>query len=173
MDSHSAIADPAAAPRLYSVGHSDHGSAAFIALLRRFNIEVVADVRSQPYSQWVPQFNRESFVRDLQTAGIRYAFMGDILGGRPADRAFYDKDESPNYARLAQSQDFQSGIESLLETGRRARVAFVCSEGDYHNCHRQKLITPALLRRGAQVVHILPDGTQVEAQLEFEQQSLF
>jgi len=172
MDSHSAIADPAAAPKLYSVGHSDHSSAEFIALLRQSDIEVVADVRSQPYSQWVPQFNRESFVRDLQTAGIRYAFMGDALGGRPADRAFYDEPESPNYARLAQSQAFQSGIEKLLEIARTARVAIMCSEGDYDNCHRKKLITPALRRRGALVVHILRDGTQVEAQLEFEQPNL-
>ena len=162
------------AVQLCSIGHSDHSIPAFTDLLRLHGIEVVVDVRSQPYSQWAPQFNRENLARDLQAASIRYVFMGDALGGRPAAREFYDAGaEHPDYERLAQSAGFQSACDSLLALARVQRVAFMCSEGDYHKCHRALLITPALLDRGARVFHIRPDGTQVEAQPEFRQPTLF
>jgi uncharacterized protein (DUF488 family) len=48
----------------------------------------------------------------------------------------------------------------------------MCAEGDHLRCHRHKLITPTLLKRGAQVVHIRPDGTLVRGEEEPEQLSL-
>jgi uncharacterized protein (DUF488 family) len=160
--------------RLYSIGHSDHSVEALVSLLQRCQVRVLVDVRSQPYSQWTPQFNRESLARDLEAAGLRYVFLGDALGGRPAERALYDPgQERPNYERLSRRPVFQAGLDRLLELAAEDQVAFMCSEGDYKRCHRTLLITPALLARGAQVLHIQPDGTTIEAQPEFRQTSLF
>jgi len=160
--------------RLYSIGHSDHSVEALLDLLQRYQICVLVDVRSQPYSQWTPQFNRESLARDLQAAGVHYVFLGDALGGRPSERAFYDPgEERPNYERLSRSPAFQAGVDQLLHLASEGQVAFMCSEGDYRRCHRTLLITPALLARGAQILHIRPDGTTIEAQSEFHQSSLF
>ena len=159
--------------QIYSIGHSDHTIEAFLELLRGQEIVVVADVRSQPYSRWAPQFNRENLARDLEAAGIRYVFMGDSLGGRPADPAFYDADqERPDYERLAQSPAYQAGIEQLVELAEAQRVVMMCSEGDYQKCHRAMLITPTLLKRRARVLHICRDGTVVEAQPQPKQLSL-
>jgi uncharacterized protein (DUF488 family) len=69
--------------QIHTIGHSDHDTAAFIALLRQHDITLVADVRSQPYSRWTPQFNREILARDLEEAGVAYVHLGDALGGRP------------------------------------------------------------------------------------------
>ncbi len=159
--------------QLHSIGHSDHTSEEFLDLLRRHEIAVVVDVRSQPYSQWVPQFNRENLARDLEAAGVRYVFMGDSLGGRPAERALYDPgEEHPNYERLAQSASYQAGIEQLLQLAAAEQLAIMCSEGDYHKCHRSKWITPTLLDQGARVFHIRPDGAVVEAKPEPQQLTL-
>jgi uncharacterized protein (DUF488 family) len=62
---------------VHTIGHSDHTTAAFVDLLRRHGITLVVDVRSQPYSRWAPQFNRETLARDLQDAGLAYHFIGD------------------------------------------------------------------------------------------------
>jgi uncharacterized protein (DUF488 family) len=159
---------------VYTIGHSDHTTEAFLGLLQQHGIALVADVRSQPYSQWVPQFNRENLMRDLQAAGVRYVFLGDSLGGRPKDRRFYDPgEEHPNYARLASSPDYLAGIEQLLQLAAQERVAILCSEGDHHRCHRGLLITPTLLACGARVLHITPDGTLDDAQAEPKQLTLF
>lgn len=150
-------------PLIYSIGHSDHPMEAFLNLLRQYQIAVVVDVRSQPYSQWAPQFNRESLARALETAGVHYIFMGDALGGRPTDRSFYDPGQDhPNYDRLTSSPAYQKGIQELLNLAAVDTVAIMCSEGDYHHCHRAKLIAPSLLERGVRVLHIRPDGATDE-----------
>lgn len=150
-------------PLLYSIGHSDHSIEAFLELLRRYQITVVVDVRSQPYSQWNPQFNRESLARALEAASVHYIFMGDSLGGRPTDRSFYDPGQDhPNYDRLASNPAYQKGIQELLNWATADTVAIMCSEGDYRHCHRAKLITPSLVERGARVLHIRPNGAADE-----------
>ena len=70
---------------VYTIGHSDHSVEEFIALLRRYHVALLVDVRSQPYSRWVHQFNRELLVRELQNTEIGYHYMGNTLGGRPED----------------------------------------------------------------------------------------
>ena len=159
---------------IHAIGHSNHTTAAFVDLLRRHGITLVVDVRSQPYSRWVHQFNREILARALQDAGIAYRFMGDALGGRPADAALYDPDqERPDYQRVEQTPVYQAGIDQLLDLAGTEQVAVMCSEGDHRHCHRHLLITQTLLGRGVRVLHIQPDGTTVEGELEPQQLSLF
>ncbi len=163
-------------PTLYSIGHSDHDLDAFIALLQRYHVTTLVDVRSQPYSRWVPQANRETLARALQEAGLNYVFMGDQLGGRPADPALYEPggmDGPPDYEQVAETPAFQEGVARLLDLARAGTVVIMCSEGDHRRCHRALLITPALLERGARVVHVKPDGESVEGRLKPKQLSLF
>lgn len=161
-------------PTIHTIGHSDHTTEAFIDLLRDYGITLVVDVRSQPYSRWMPQFNRETLQEDLKGAGIVYRFMGDALGGRPSDPAMYDPgQERPNYKRIAEASGYQIGIDALINLASNAQSAIMCSEGDYRQCHRHLLITQTLLDRGVPVTHIRPDGTTVEGTREAEQLSLF
>jgi uncharacterized protein (DUF488 family) len=164
---------PDDSPVIYSIGHSDHETEAFIALLRRHGVSTLVDVRSQPYSRWIPQANRETLARALQAAGLTYVFMGDSLGGRPETPSLYQPGGEPDYERMAAAPAFQSGVQQLLELARQGAVVMMCAEGDYRQCHRHKLITPQLLERGARVLHILPDGKISEARPEPRQLSLF
>ncbi|MGD2145287.1 MAG: DUF488 domain-containing protein [Anaerolineae bacterium] len=156
---------------IHTVGHSDHTISAFVDLLRQHGITLVADVRSQPYSRWASQFNREALKHDLREAKIRYLFLGDELGGRPSDIELYDVG-LPDYARVEQSEAYQRGIEQLLETARTEEVAVMCSEGDHAECHRHRLVAQTLLKRGIAVVHIKPDGQTVNGERILEQLSL-
>lgn len=157
---------------IHTVGHSDHTTAGFIDLLRQHDITLVVDVRSQPYSQWAPQFNRETLEQGLTEAGIAYRFMGDSLGGRPSDPDLYTAG-GPDYGRLEQTDGYQRGIEELLDMARTEHAAVMCGEGDYRQCHRHLLITQTLLKRGIDVLHIKPDGQTVNGERIPEQLSLF
>jgi len=164
----------AAVPTVYTIGHSDHTIEAFIDLLRQHGITLVVDVRSQPYSRWAVQFNRELLAHDLHEAGLRYQFRGDVLGGRPADPSLYEAGgEHADHRRMEQVPAYQAGIDALLALTRRERVAVMCSEGDYRHCHRHLLISQTLLERGARVVHIQPDGSVVQGGSIPSQLSLF
>jgi uncharacterized protein (DUF488 family) len=159
---------------LYTIGHSSHRIESFVALLLQHRIDLVVDVRSQPYSQWTHQFNREILQEDLAEVGIGYRFVGDTLGGRPNDPHMYDPgEEHPNYRRIAEAPTHQQAIDDLVALAAQETVAVMCSEGDHRKCHRHLLITQTLLKRGCRVQHIQPDGTLIEGTAEPEQLSLF
>ncbi len=160
--------------QVFTVGHSNHEIEHFVELLKQHKIALVVDVRSQPYSQWATQFNRELLQHDLEAAGLHYMYMGDLLGGRPGSRELYDPgQEHPNYKRMAGSPSYLEGIERLLDLAESRRLAVMCSEGDFHHCHRHLLITQTLVERGVEVHHIQPDGSLAEGTLEPEQLSFF
>ena len=69
---------------IWTVGHSTHPVDELVALLRAARIEVLADVRSQPYSRHNPQFRRENLKVSLEEAGFRYVFLGAELGEQAA-----------------------------------------------------------------------------------------
>jgi hypothetical protein len=71
------------APDLFTIGHSNHPLERFLDLLRRHGIGAVADVRSRPYSRFVPHFSKERLQRNLVEEGIDYLYLGQELGGRP------------------------------------------------------------------------------------------
>ena len=159
---------------LYSIGHSNVAAERLIALLEQQSIRTLCDVRSAPYSRYNPQFNREALATTLQAAGITYRFMGDTLGGKPADGALRTEDGAlPDYAKIAAAPDFQRGLNQLIDLGQRMPTAFMCGEADYHTCHRHRLIAPALIERGVLVWHILPDGDRERGVIEPQQMRMF
>jgi uncharacterized protein (DUF488 family) len=145
---------------LWSIGHSNHGVERFVELLRAAKIDVVADVRSQPFSRRNGQFNQPVLRRTLHASGIGYTFLGEQLGGRPRDPACYDADGHVLYGRLARLPAFAAGIDRLLRGCARYRVAMMCSEENPAICHRHLLIARVLLQRGIDVLHLRADGTR-------------
>lgn len=152
---------------IWSVGHSTHPLPTFLDLLRDEAIQVLADVRSQPFSRFNPQFNRSELRAALKDAGLDYVFMGEELGGRPPEENLYDEDGHVLYGELAKTPRFRSGLERLIEGATRFRVAMLCSEEDPTHCHRRLLIARVLCNEGVSVVHIRGNGATVaEADLQ-------
>jgi uncharacterized protein (DUF488 family) len=142
----------------FTLGHSNHASETWLALVRQHQIEVVVDTRSSPYSKYAPHFDKEVMQRSLEQAGIRYLFLGAELGGRPANPDYYDASGHVLYSRLRDDARFKAAIERL-ETGmERFRVALVCGEEDPAHCHRRLLIGRVLTERGHSMLHIRGDG---------------
>ncbi len=143
--------------QIYTIGHSIHSIEAFLALLARHNIDVVADVRSVPYSRWQPQYNREAIRSALREHNIRYGFFGAELGARSDDRNCYEGGRV-RYDRLAATALFQSGINRLRRGISDHRIALMCAEKEPLECHRTILVGRRLEEEGVRVIHILADG---------------
>jgi uncharacterized protein (DUF488 family) len=150
---------------IFSIGHSNHAIETFLALLTTHAIEVLVDVRSAPYSRYVPHFNPANLKEHLKGAGFAYLYMGKELGGRPEGAEFYDMDGRVRYDRLAEAPFFLAGLERLLTGAARYRVAMMCSEEDPTACHRRLLITRVLRERDVPVLHIRGDG-RLESEAE-------
>lgn len=155
--------------RVLSVGHSSHTPEAFLDLLKGQQVQVLVDVRSHPYSKFVPHFNAPEMKKAVVEAGIKYLFLGKELGGRPSGDEYYDRDGHVLYARVAVSPLFLEGIRRLERGAAEYRVALVCSEENPSNCHRRLLVGRVLAQRCIIVEHLRGDGRiQSEVELEAE-----
>jgi uncharacterized protein (DUF488 family) len=146
------------APRILTVGHSNHPTERLLSLLRQHGVQVLADVRSQPYSRFAHQFNRELLQASVTNAGLQYLFMGEELGGRQLGKIASLQERLAAYERVAALPAFQRGIERLLDGARTYRFALLCAEEDPTECHRRVWVARALRERGAEVLHIRGDG---------------
>ena len=145
---------------IYTIGHSNHPIEHFVCLLQQHGIQALADVRSNPYSRFNPQFNREKLQASLAAAGgIRYVFLGEELGARSKDPACYDAEGRVSYTRLAQTPLFRQGIDRLQTGMQQLRIAIMCAERNPLECHRTILVSRELEKVGIPVTHILHDGT--------------
>ena len=142
---------------VFTIGHSTHSAEAFLGLLRQHGVDTVADVRSAPFSRFNPQFNRESLEQFLKASGVQFLFFGREVGARSEDRSCYENGRV-QYARLAQTPLFQSGLDRILQGAGRFRIALMCAEKEPLECHRTLLVARALVARGQPVLHIHSDG---------------
>lgn len=92
-------------------------------------------------------------------------FLGQALGGRPADPAAYGPDGKLDHDRVERLDAYQRGIDQLLDEAARGRVCVLCAEEDPARCHRRLLIGRTLVRRGVRVLHIRGSGA-VEPETE-------
>jgi uncharacterized protein (DUF488 family) len=125
---------------IYSIGHSRHEPDIFMGLLKKHDISAVYDVRSRPYSKFLPQFRRDNLRDILREVGIAYVYIGDKLGGKP---------------RPAPAL-FEEGLNILRADADNRRLAIMCAEKEPLNCHRTWTIAQNL--PDMEVVHILADG---------------
>lgn len=140
-----------------TVGHSTHSLEVFLGLLREHGVQVVADVRSAPYSRHCPQFNKKELSQSLKRHGIKYVFMGNELGARADDPSCYENGRV-KYSRLAQRAAFKEGIARLTKGARDHRIALMCAEREPLECHRTLLVSRVLEQAGIVIEHILSDG---------------
>jgi len=124
-DNHNNIAERRT---LFTIGHSKLDLNLFAKLLKDNAIEVLVDVRSNPYSRFASQFNKDNIQKAIEGNGLKYLFLGKELGGRPKEKEFYDYEGFVLYSKIAESPRFTEGIERLIKGIKKYRVAIICSE---------------------------------------------
>jgi len=143
---------------LFTIGHSTHTLEHFLGLIAKHRVEAVCDVRSVPYSQHNPQFNREPLKEQLRAAGVSYVFLGKELGARSDNPACYI-DGKVQYNYLVDEPNFGQGLRRLRTGMDRFRVALMCAERDPLTCHRTILVCRELRAPDLNIEHILADGS--------------
>jgi Protein of unknown function, DUF488 len=153
-----------------SIGHSNYEIKPFISLLQKHEVSAVADVRSSPYSRFLPHFNRVALKEALGTGGIRYVFLGQELGARPKNQECYI-DGKAVYEKIAATDEFHEGIQRILKGVKRHRLSLMCAEKDPLTCHRAVLVCQHLRHFNFQIDHILRNG-DLESHSHLEQRML-
>jgi uncharacterized protein (DUF488 family) len=143
---------------LFSIGHSNFSEERFLAMLAEAGVNLIADVRTVPYSRFFPWFSQKKLAASLSAAGIGYAAMGEALGGRPGGDDLY-RDGIADYEAMAARPEYHAGLGRLLDAAARSCVCIMCAEREPLDCHRCLLVARSLAERGLAVGHILHDGS--------------
>ncbi len=140
---------------VFTIGYGSRSIDDFVAILKKYQIEYLIDVRSKPYSKYKPEFSKDPLASRLSESGIRYVFMGDQLGGQPADGSCYTEGKA-DYFKIEEKSFYWNGIQRIVTAfEKNCRVVLMCSEGKPQDCHRSKLISETLTKkRNVNVLHI-------------------
>lgn len=144
---------------IFTAGFSNLSLDRFLDNLHAYDIQVLVDVRSKPFSSYTPHFNKERIEAATLAAGLGYRYMGRELGGMPDNPDFYDAAGHVLYARIAAQPWFGQSIERVLAELRQGRrLVLTCGEDDPRHCHRRLLVGRVLRERGIGVAHIQANG---------------
>jgi uncharacterized protein (DUF488 family) len=143
---------------IYTIGHSTHSLDDFLAMLKSFNIKIIADIRRFPGSRKFPHFNKESLELSLQEAGIEYIHMLALGGRRKAKKdsknTVWNNVSFKGYADYMETEEFQNALEKLEHIALQKPTAYMCSEAVWWRCHRS-MVSDYLKAKRWKVFHIM------------------
>lgn len=146
---------------IWTIGHSTHPLDEFVAMLKSFQIELVADIRSFPSSRRYPHFNKDALAISLPENNMEYTHL-KALGGRRktvpnSHNTGWRLDAFKGYADYMETDDFKNAVQELKHLAKTKRVAFMCAEAVWWRCHRS-LVSDYLKHEGWTVAHIMAAG---------------
>ena len=131
---------------MYSVGYQGRASEDFLNLLTTFDIQVLADIRANPYSRG-PNYSRTQLQSAVTDRGIEYDHIKtlgvpqsirDILKTTGNRHTYATSHSAHLHAHLAVLQELSQQL-------RRKTYCLMCLERSHRSCHR--LITTDKLNR--------------------------
>lgn len=148
----------------YTVGYSGYGNNPCLLIdeLKKRNVNVLIDVRSNPYSIQFNGFNKEFFEKELLKNGIQYRNYADYFGAKQENPAFYSKfdgkDLRIDYDIFTKSEQFNKGVGNMITIAEKGFLpAIMCSEKDPINCHRAIMVSKELAQKYEfNIIHIVP-----------------
>lgn len=143
--------------KIWTIGHSTRSIESFIHILKEYDIEVLADIRSLPGSDKYPQFNQDRLKDSLNQSGIQYEYIRQLGGLRPAKKDSLNivwlNKSFRGYADYMETDEFRDGIDALISLAEEKKTAIMCSEVLWWRCHRS-MVADYLKSLGWTVIHI-------------------
>jgi uncharacterized protein (DUF488 family) len=124
----------------FTFGYSGRKTDEILALLRRYDVRTVIDVRQNPVSMYRPELSKSNLAHLLEENGMLYAHVPELgvprdirakaieTGTREVIWTWYDSNVVASFLNL---HSFLNGFEHP--------VALMCTEIDPHECHRHRL----------------------------------
>ena len=132
-----------------TIGYQAATVPGFLRALKDAGVELLIDVRAVASSRR-PGFAKTALAANLETAGIDYLHiraLGTPADGRAAARSGKHAVMHEIFTAHLATHDAQEGLwrlEQIVKSGKR--VALMCFEADYRECHRT-LVAKALAER--------------------------
>lgn len=159
--------------KIYTAGYSSFEDInSFITAVKQEGIDIVVDVRSNPYSRVFQDFNVNKLRATVEDNGLMYVYMGDKLGGAIVKKEVLKG--ITHVSDILENKDFRYGMRQLFKLSRNYTTLILCAERLPTECHRFLAIGFLFKEKaGFQVVNFVGDKTVLfEDILKFEMEKL-
>ncbi len=152
---------------IYTIGYAGFKIQDFLKVLKKYQINSLIDVRSNPYSKIYADYNKEALNQLLQHNKIIYRNYSSEFGARQSNMEYY-----PNgyldFLLFSKSQVFQEGITKIIRSIPLGfNFVLMCSEKDPITCHRNIMVAREFYKKGIEIKNILSDGSYItQAEIE-------
>ncbi len=144
---------------LYTIGYSSFFEPEeLINRLKAEKISYLFDVRTFPYSNAFPQYNKEDFSKKLHSQSINYNFLGDFVGGLIVKNTVRKGINS--LKDLIKNEKIKKGLNYLYKKSKTNNIAVMCAEKSPFDCHRFLAVASTLhFYTDAKIKNIIADKT--------------
>jgi len=157
---------------LYTIGYSGFNVDDFVDILKKYGINVLIDVRSNPFSAYFSAFNKEQLENTLKSKHIFYRNYAKEFGAQQPERSFYTPQGYLDFEKFTTSQVFNEGYHKIENGLKQDYIfAFMCAEKDPIDCHRSIMISKTFKDNGYTVLHLLPNINPI-SQVDIEDRLL-
>jgi uncharacterized protein (DUF488 family) len=144
---------------IFTIGHSNYTLGDFFKVIETYSINCLVDVRSSPYSKYVPQYNKDKITPEVLGRNLKYVYKGKQLGARQSNPDLLFPEGGVDYQKVELTAGFIQGISEAIDLiSSKGQVALLCAEKDPFFCHRFILLGRALKKQGIVVQHILQNN---------------
>lgn len=146
---------------IFTIGYSGFNIESFISILKKYKINSLIDVRSNPHSKIYTDYNKETLEKILRNNKIYYRNYYKEFGARQTDYSYYTE-EYLNFNLYTKSENFQNGMKRIIQSIPLGyRFVLMCSEKDPIMCHRNIMVAREFYNNGIEINNILSDGSIV------------
>lgn len=157
---------------IYTIGHSNYSIDRFVNMLRKYEIDVVVDIRGTPYSKYNTQYNKEALRNSLKELGFQYIYMGREFAAQRDNKLIYTWEGYSDFEKVINEPSFINGVERLKKgLAKGYKIVLLGAKQEPINCHRFALVGRELYKRGFDVKHI-EDDLSTSSQLELEERMI-
>ena len=116
---------------VYTIGYHGRALTDVLDLLKKFDVQVLADIRANPYSR-IPTYSRQRLQSAITESGIEYVHLG-ILGVPQEIRDTFKATRSTKAfvaSYSAHLHSHQAALHDLSEHVHRKTYCLICLERD-------------------------------------------
>jgi uncharacterized protein (DUF488 family) len=147
--------------RLYTLGYAGLSIDEFLDRLRGAQVEVLADVRDNPFSRKAG-FSKKPLAEAVTAAGIEYQSWRTLGAPKPIRERIKADNDWRAYTEgfLAHLDESAGEVARLTELAGTRTVCLVCYEADANRCHRRFVADAVQAAGGPLPVHLKATGPQ-------------
>ncbi len=140
---------------IFTIGYEGIDIDAFLALLKKYNIDTVIDIREFPGSR-KPGFAKTALSNLLNLSGIEYLHVVALGCPKPVREQYKQDNNWKRYTQgfLEHLNNQDQAIAYVADTAAYSNCALLCYEADYHFCHRSMVANAVREYNGMDIVHI-------------------